>query len=91
MPNYLDQDDQKGPLSFIGDPLGKVLGVGLKPLGHVTGAIGNPNGEALLEVQKQAKREHGFTNEDNGKPDKELPGGERIGGKEQTGDNPLGL
>ena len=63
----------------------------MKPLGHVTGAIGNPNGEALLEVKKQAKRDHGYTDEDNGKPDRELPGGERIGGKEQTGENPLGL
>lgn len=80
-----------GPLTIIGDPLGQLLGYATKPLGHVTGAIGRPNGEAMLEVQKQAKRDHAYTNEDNGKPDSELPGGERIGGKSQSGENPLGL
>lgn len=80
-----------GPLTIIGDPLGQILGYATKPLGHVTGAIGRPNGEAMLEVQKQAKRDHAYSNEDNGKPDSELPGGERIGGKSQSGENPLGL
>jgi hypothetical protein len=42
-------------------------------------------------VQKQVKKECAYINEDNGKIDKELPGGERIGGKEVTGGNPLGL
>lgn len=45
----------------------------------------------MLEVQKQAKRELAYSNEDNDKPDSELPGGERIGGKSQSGENPLGL
>lgn len=45
----------------------------------------------MLEVQKQAKRDHAYSNEDNSKTDSELPGGERIGGKEQSGENPLGL
>ena len=80
-----------GPLSAIGDPLGQALSYGLKPLGHVTGAIGNPNGQALLNVRKQAEFEGKYTDDDNGKPDRLLPGGERIGGKEQTGENPLGL
>lgn len=71
--------------------MGQILGYAIKPLGHVTGAIGNPNGEALLEVQKQAKRDYAYGNEDNGKSDAELPGGERIGGKMQSGENPLGL
>ncbi|PPJ56423.1 hypothetical protein CBER1_05476 [Cercospora berteroae] len=88
----------KGPLSAVGDPLGQVLNYSLKPLGHVTGAIGNPHGEALSRVQRVAQHEGIADGEpkylpdrDNGKPDAQLPGGERIGGKEQTGENPLGL
>ncbi|KAI5364915.1 hypothetical protein Slin15195_G044530 [Septoria linicola] len=88
----------KGPLSAVGDPLGQVLNYGLKPLGHVTGAIGNPNGEALLRVRRVAEHEgvaggdpKYLPDQDNGKPDSQLPGGERIGGNKQTGDNPLGL
>ncbi|CAK1365541.1 hypothetical protein CB0940_09954 [Cercospora beticola] len=88
----------KGPLSAVGDPLGQVLNYSLKPLGHVTGAIGNPHGEALERVQRVAQHEGIAEGEpkylpdrDNGEPDAELPGGERIGGKEQTGENPLGL
>ncbi|KAK4501327.1 hypothetical protein PRZ48_007135 [Zasmidium cellare] len=84
-------ENEKGPLSFIGDPLGKVLNVGLKPIGSVVGSIGNPNGEALLNVEKQAKRDMAYSDKNNNKPDKDLPGGERIGGNAQTGQNPLGL
>ena len=89
---------QSGPLSAVGDPLGQILNYGLKPLGHVTGAIGNPNGEALLKVRRVAEHEGVADGEpkylpyqDNGKPDSELPGGVRIGGKKQDGENPLGL
>jgi hypothetical protein len=57
----------------------------------VVGAIGNPSGQALLDLQKRVKKEVTYTNEDNGKPDSEKPGGERTGGKQQTGQNPLGL
>jgi hypothetical protein len=45
----------------------------------------------LSNVQKQAKKEIGYSDKDNNKPDSELPGGERIGGKPQSGQNPLGL
>ncbi|KAM3418118.1 hypothetical protein BST61_g6323 [Cercospora zeina] len=88
----------KGPLSSLGDPLGQALNYTLKPLGHVTGAIGNPHGEALERVQRVAQHEgiadgepKFLPEQDNGKSDRELPGGERIGGKKQTGENPLGL
>ncbi|KXT12900.1 hypothetical protein AC579_10462 [Pseudocercospora musae] len=83
--------EKKGPLTVIGDPLGQVLGYVTKPIGLVTGKIGNPNGEALLAVRKQAEREGKYTDDDNHKPDSELPGGERIGGNAQNGENPLGL
>ncbi|KAF2841303.1 hypothetical protein M501DRAFT_1000475, partial [Patellaria atrata CBS 101060] len=44
-----EQQQPKGPLSKIGDPLGNALGTGLRPLGAtvetitkpVTGAVGN--------------------------------------------------
>ena len=58
----------------------------LKPLGVLTGGVGEPTGEALLNVERQAKEEIGYED----KPDQK-PGGERIGGNEQTGQNPLGL
>lgn len=46
----------------------------------------------MLNVEEQAKKESGYSDKlDHNKPDSELPGGERIGGKEQTGQNPLGL
>ncbi|KAF1822813.1 uncharacterized protein K489DRAFT_409929 [Dissoconium aciculare CBS 342.82] len=82
---------QPGLLDYISEPIGKVLNIGLKPVGHVVGAIGDPNGQALLDLQKQVKKEVAYTDEDNGKPDPEKPGGERIGGKQQPGQNPLRL
>lgn len=69
--------------------MGQVLDKGLKPVGHVTGAIAQPNGQALLDVQKQATEENGYR--DKMKVDNGGPGGDSIGGKEQTAKNPLGL
>ena len=81
-----------GPLSIIGDPLGQVLDKGLKPIGQITGQVGKPAGEALQNVENQAKKEEGYSDKvDHSIPDSELPGGERIGGKTQSGQNPLGL
>jgi hypothetical protein len=81
-----------GPLSFIGDPLGHVLRFALSPFGYVLKAIGNPNGEALLEVQRQAARELKYIDDEEGKKqDREMSGGKRIGGNEQTGGNTLGV
>lgn len=76
-----------GPLSIIGDPLGKVLGTAVKPLGAITGGVGKPAGEALMNVEKQAKEEKGWQDDPNAKG----PGGDPIGGKQQTAENPLGL
>ena len=69
-----------------------MLDKGLKPVGQITKQVGEPSGEALLRVEEQMKKEKGYSGEiDHDKPDAELPGGERIGGKAQTGGNPLGL
>ncbi|KAK5113447.1 hypothetical protein LTR85_010875 [Meristemomyces frigidus] len=82
--------DDPGLLSVVGDPVGQVLDKSLKPtLGSVTGAIGKPTGEALGSVEKQAKKEVGYTDEE--KPKEEWPGGKSIGGNAQNGQNPLGL
>src|ERR1700761_7953901 len=79
-----------GLLSPIGDPLGQVLDKGLKPVGYVLGKVGNPTGEALINVEKQAKLEiTGRSDEEDEK--KANPGGEPIGGNKQTAENPLGL
>ncbi|KAH9845637.1 hypothetical protein Tdes44962_MAKER06472 [Teratosphaeria destructans] len=77
-----------GLLAPIGDTVGQVLDKGLRPVGHVTGQVGRPSGEALLRVQEAAKEDAGLK-----EPEKEddKPGGERIGGNAQTGQNPLGL
>ena len=61
----------------------------LAPVGHFTGQIGRPAGQALLDVEKQAKEEVGYTKEEV--PQGERPGGKGIGGNKQTGNNPLGL
>ena len=62
-----------GPLSVIGDPIGKVAEKGLKPVGSLTGNVGEPSGEAALEVKHQAIEEQGG-NENPNKPDSEKPG-----------------
>ena len=82
---------QPGPLSIVGDPLGKGLEKGLAPLGHVTGKIGEPNGQALLDVQKQMKEENGYSDKTSTFTKDQGPGGKPIGGAKPTGENPLGL
>ncbi|KAK5134438.1 hypothetical protein LTR08_006485 [Meristemomyces frigidus] len=79
----------KGLLSLIGDPLGRVLNIALRPIGYITGAIGRPHGEALLAVEKRAKEEFGYVNQDHTKEERQPI--ERVGGKPQNGQNPLGL
>lgn len=79
-----------GPLSVIGDPVGQVAEKVTKPIGQITGQVGQPAGDAALEVENQAIEQKGGKDNPN-KPDHEKPGGERIGGKEQTASNPLGL
>ncbi|KAK0264986.1 hypothetical protein B0A54_09223 [Friedmanniomyces endolithicus] len=94
-------DGNKGLLSPVGDIVGQVLDKGLSPIGHVTGAIGNPNGEAILAVKEYVRKAMGGGDEDDeeevgdakdeAKPKSEKPGGESIGGKVKSGQNALGL
>lgn len=56
------------------------------------GAVGNTNGQAFLDAQEYGKKQMGVAGEsDEEKQKREKPGGERIGGNPQTGENPLGL
>ncbi|TKA49324.1 hypothetical protein B0A55_13110 [Friedmanniomyces simplex] len=92
-------DGHKGLLSPAGDVVGQVLDKGLSPIGHVTGAIGIPNGEAFLAVKNYAKKAMGMETDEDDEDDKKdeakrkngKAGGERIGGNAQTGQKPLGL
>ena len=96
-----NQEEEKsgsgGLLSSIGDPAGKVLGTALRPIGAplekgVTGPLGNALGGTtrgalapLMGSKEQRSEVLGGDNKDSyNKP-------EKIAGKEQTGDNPLGL
>ncbi|KAF1980415.1 hypothetical protein BU23DRAFT_548564 [Bimuria novae-zelandiae CBS 107.79] len=94
-----EQEENKGSgglLSPIGDPPGKALNTGLRPLGapleKVTGPLGDALGGGtrgvlgpLLGTKEERSELLGGKNVDSySKP-------EKIAGKEQTGDNPLGL
>ena len=98
-----DDDDSKdqgsgGLLSAIGDPAGKVLGTVLRPVGAplekgVTGPLGNALGGVtrptlgpLMGEEHEKAEVLGGQNKDSyeSRP-------EKIAGKEQTGENPLGL
>ncbi|KAK6431945.1 hypothetical protein LTR95_011894 [Oleoguttula sp. CCFEE 5521] len=83
----------EGVLSLVGDPVGQVLDKTLRPtVGAVIGGgIGHPTGEALERVNTVVKNDYKYLNEPNNKADKDLPGGERLGGNKQSGGNPLGL
>lgn len=84
--------NHQGLLSVVGDPLGQVLDKTLKPtVGHVTGGIGKPTGEAAERVQNTVRNAHKWEGDKENVQDKDLPGGERIGGNRQTAQNPLGL
>ncbi|KAF2624838.1 hypothetical protein BU25DRAFT_397873 [Macroventuria anomochaeta] len=94
-----EEDTQpKGLLSKIGDPVGNVLGTALRPIGAplekgVTGPLGNAIGGTtrpalgpLLGEDHEKSELLGGKNKDSyeSKP-------ESVAGKEQTGQNPLGL
>ncbi|KAF2827863.1 hypothetical protein CC86DRAFT_369084 [Ophiobolus disseminans] len=82
---------------MVGDPAGKVLGTALRPIGAplekgVTGPLGNAVGGStrgvlgpLLGTDEERMEVVGGKNKDS------YEGPEKIAGKEQTGDNPLGL
>ncbi|KAF2683777.1 hypothetical protein K458DRAFT_304367 [Lentithecium fluviatile CBS 122367] len=99
--NEEPQEEEKkgsgGLLAPLGDPLGKALNTGLRPIGapleKVTGPLGNALGGTtrgalgpLLGKKEEKSELLGGNNKDSyeSKP-------ERIAGKEQTGENPLGL
>ena len=92
-----EQGGSKGLLSTIGDPVGNVLGTALRPVGaplekFVTGPLGEGLGGTtrpalgpLLGHNEERSELLGGKNVDSySKP-------EKIAGKEQTGENPLGL
>ena len=94
-----DQDQGSGGLlSKIGDPAGKVLGTALRPIGAplekgVTGPLGNALGNVtrptlgpLMGEEHEKAEVLGGQNKDS-----YASGPDKIGGKEQTGGNPLGL
>jgi hypothetical protein len=72
--------------------VGQVLEKTLKPtVGHVTGAIGGPPGEAAERVQNVTRNAYKWEGEKKNVKEKDLPGGKSIGGNRQSGENPLGL
>jgi hypothetical protein len=86
-----------GLLAPVGDPLGKALGTGLRPLGvgvetitkPITDTVGGVTKPALGPIagtQDEKMEVLGGNNKDSYEHTKES-----IGGKLQTGDNPLGL
>jgi len=99
-PDYTSQtvnDPDKSPLKPgllhpVGDPVGRGLHTTLKPtVGAVTSKIGEPPGEAAERVQNTVRNAHKWEGDKKNVKDKDLPGGERIGGNAQTAKNPLGL
>lgn len=74
-------------LSAVGDPLGKGLQTGLKPVGAVVGGVTSPVAEGASKVTTPAANALGV-----GKGQESLAEGDgKIGGNPQTGANPLGL
>ncbi|KAF2437792.1 hypothetical protein P171DRAFT_467470 [Karstenula rhodostoma CBS 690.94] len=95
-----EKEESKGSgglLAPLGDPLGKALGTGLRPLGAplekgITGPLGNALGGTtrgalgpLLGEKEERSEVLGGDNVDS------YSKKESLGGKEQTGQNPLGL
>ena len=95
-----DDSDQKGTgglLSSIGDPIGSTLNTALRPVGapleKVTGPLGNAVGGItkpalgpLMGNKDERAEVVGGNNKDSYRHKEE-----KIAGKEQTGQNPLGL
>jgi hypothetical protein len=86
-----------GVLHNIGDPLGKVLETGLKPVGAPLGYVTKPLGDVLGSVTKPAlspvlgSKEEKMEALGGDNKDSYVHGKDTIGGHLQTGDNPLGL
>ncbi|KAL1598702.1 hypothetical protein SLS60_007842 [Paraconiothyrium brasiliense] len=94
-----DQEENKGSgglLAPLADPVGKALNTGLRPLGapleKITGPLGNAVGGStrgalgpMLGEKEERSELLGGNNVDS------YSKKESLGGKEQTGQNPLGL
>jgi len=72
-----------GPLQPVLDPVGKGLGTVLSPVGAVVSGITKPLTSVVGSVTKPALGPVVGTHEEHGK--------DSLGGRLQTGDNPLGL
>lgn len=73
-----------GLLSPLGDPLGKALNKGLSPVGSVVGGLAQPFGSGASNTDKlrgTSKDAEASSSQSHSS----------LGGKEQTGQNPLGL
>ncbi|KAJ4288556.1 hypothetical protein N0V90_011793 [Kalmusia sp. IMI 367209] len=85
-----------GLLAPLGDPIGKALNTGLRPIGAPLEKVTEPLGNALggstrgaLGPMLGSKDERSEVLGGNNKDSYSKP--EKIAGKEQTGQNPLGL
>jgi len=86
---FLSQHHQANPpaglLSGILDPVGNVAGKALSPVGATVGAVTKPVTNTVGGVTKP------LLDPVAGSVDDQKKGDGKIGGKEQTGQNPLGL
>ena len=78
-----------GLLSPIGDPLGNGLQKGLGPVGSAVGGLTQSVTGQSTDLLRGASQALGITKSQEQKKKEE--DAERIGGKEQTAENPLGL
>lgn len=79
-----DMARNAGLLSPLGDPLGKALNKGLSPVGSVVGGLAQPFGSGASNTDKlrgTSKDAEASSSQSHSS----------LGGKEQTGQNPLGL
>ncbi|PSK35966.1 hypothetical protein B9Z65_5781 [Elsinoe australis] len=83
-------NEQNGILAPIGNPLGSALNTGLSPIGAGIGKATGPMAEGASNISKPLMEKLGM--EDRGEAKEAEENKEkRIGGNEQTGQNPLGL
>ena len=86
-----------GPLAPVLDPVGKGLGTVLSPVGAVLGTVTKPLGNAVGGITKPALGPVTGTHEEKAEviggnnKDSYEHGKQSLGGRLQTGDNPLGL
>jgi hypothetical protein len=86
-----------GPLAPVLDPLGKGLGTGLRPVGVVVETLTKPVATGLGGITRPVlgpvtgEREEKAEVLGGNNKDSYEHGKQGLGGREQTGDNPLGL